>query len=218
MMTWMKVLWSAAAAVAATRSYLGTAVDTTVATTKTMTHNGGVRTGRWVVGIVSRMGGGTPADPTSVTFCGTALTKLVGQSNAANVTASIWISTADITSDGTDNVVATFATSQSATRSFLWAVNDLLSMAAGATAGSTADPGALDINTQSGGLAFAVSADVNSTATVTWTGLTEDYDGITLTFSYSAASAQIATGSTPLTVSVDYSAGTVFAACSVALR
>lgn len=208
-----------AGAPAVTAVFLQGVSNTVSSTSKTMTHNGGVRTGKWVVAIGSQQGSG-PLPPTSVTFCGVALTNLIGVSGASRVSSSLWVSTTDITTDGTDDVVATFGSNQANTISYLYAVDNLLSTTAIATSSSTVDPGALSLNTLAGGLVIGVSATGTAAGTMTWSGLTEQDDTVVGgSYNFSTAFGLAAAAETPRAVSADYvTTSTNFASCAVSLR
>jgi len=153
---------------------------TTSATSFTNTHNGGVRTGLWIVTVAYRKASsGTNSDPTSVTLAGTALTKMHGASLGVNGRqgVSIWISTTNITTDGTDDVVVSTSTSNDRCTTSLYKVGNIL--APGTTIDRTSDTGAalnLNNNSATGGVVMvAVGANGDPTA-FTWTGLTENSD------------------------------------------
>lgn len=189
------------------------------ATSFTHTHNGGVRTGKWVVAIATRRStAGTNSDPTSVTLAGTSLTKLIGNTNSRQ-NVSIWISTTDITTDGTDDVVATWASNvQGNALSSLYSITNLTSATPVATAVSSTSPSALSVNTSNGGCVIAIGMNQNTTA-FTWANVTEDFDSAPFggALQISGARADFASGSTPQTVTATHSS-TEASAASVSLR
>lgn len=200
-------------------TYLGSGNDAGAdSTTRTITLNGGVRTGKWAVALTSRKAtAGTNVAPTLVRFCGTALTMRKALIDGRNY-ASIWISTADITSDGTDNVVATWASEDQGQSTFamLYSLDNLQSTTAVATASSTASPGTLNVNVSAGGCVIACGINAG-TANYAWTGVTEDYDNLDGSNGRSSASGDFVSASTPRAVSVTHST-TEGAAVAVSLR
>jgi hypothetical protein len=186
-------------------------------TSRTMTHNGGVRTGKWGVVLMSRQGAAGPADATGVTFCGTTLTKLEGITGTGQMSTSIWISTNDITTDGTDDVVATFSSSQTRTVSVLYALDNLQSTTAVDTAEvANTSPATLDVDVSAGGVVLAGMC-CSGNATTSWSGLNEDVDQTDGSRTESAASGAFASASTPLAISATQNSSNA-AAVAVSLR
>jgi hypothetical protein len=204
---------------AATVTFQGAVGGTTTGVTSvTITHNGGVRTGKWVATVGSRKASaGTQTAPTNVTFCGTALTLVVAQAGSGDPRnlESIWISTTDITSDGTDNLVITWTNSSDRTMTSLYAVDNLVSTTATATASSTSGTPTLNLNVSAGGVIIAAGTNTNPTA-FTWTGLTEDDDQSVGggAEQFSTASGAFASAGTPQAVSATH--GATAAACVIA--
>lgn len=207
----------------ASRTYLGLGTDGVSSTTKTMPHTGaGVRTGRWVVTLAARQVTAGPADALTVTLNGVSLTKLVGQVAPAAMSTSIWISTTDITTDGTDTVVATFAAAQLRANSWLYAINGAKDAAfdtAGSTSGApTSNPAVLSVDMPAGGVGFGVNCYPADSASYVWTGLTEDFESA-VDQSYTVASGEFASASTPLSITSQASVVVENpAACSVSIE
>lgn len=187
---------------AASRTYLDFQTDLSGdSTSRTISVNGGARTGKVVVIVSSRKGtAGTNVNPSGVTLNGVALSAVIQQVSTRNYV-SIWISTSDITTDGTDTVVATWASvTQIRTSAAIYSVSGLDSTTAVATNQSTSSSATLSVNTSAGGLVFGGSF-THDTSNVTWSGLTEDQDAtVDAADRASAASALTASASTPLTI------------------
>jgi hypothetical protein len=188
------------------------------ATSFTHAHNGGVRTGKWAVAVAARRNSaGTNTDPSTVTLAGASLTKLVGNTNS-RTNVSIWISAADVTTDGTDGVVATWASdAQAGVFSSLYAIDNLQSSTAVATATSSTSPSALSVNVSAGGCVLGVGVNY-ANSTFTWTNITENTDVlVTGSLRASSAVADFASAATPKSVTATHSS-TEATACSVSLR
>lgn len=149
-------------------------------TSFTNTHAGSVRTGKCIVVVTYRKStAGTNTDPTAVTLAGTSLTKMHTASLCilARQAASIWISTTDVTTDGTDNVVITTATLNDKATSVLYEVNDLIAPGTtvdqiGVTGSSTPT-----LNNDASAGCVMIAVGINNVPTAfAWTGITEDYD------------------------------------------
>lgn len=195
-----------AVAAAATITFTdGTTTGGGGGTTQTATLNGGVRTGKWVVCVGSDATSGQ-VDPTSCSFAGTALTKAIGLSNTRSHS-SIWYSTTDITTDGTDDVSAVWASVSQNSGSMivsLYAVANVLSMTPTATTSSSATPSDLSINVSANGIVAGITLNRNSTTAV-WTGFSASNGDVEKTSGTMRDSTQhnsFSTAQTPAALSV----------------
>lgn len=156
----------------------------------------------------------------SLTVAGNAATKVKeidATADGFNTYCSIWILT--LTSGTSGNIVLNYSATDNGFPSIgVWAAYGLSSNTAVATASSTANGGSqtLSVNTNANGMVIAGMHNTNSTAAVSWTGLSGDY---TIQPSAGAqqasgASASNLSGSTPYVVTDSFSGGSL-GACGV---
>lgn len=132
---------------------------------------------------------------------------------------SSFIFSAKVPSETTGNVVVTLNRTVSRCGIGVWAVYDLKSNTATASASSTSlGVQTLSVNVQPGGVVVGTSfANVNPT--FTWSGLTEDYETVVEgDLEHSGASVVSRAGATPLAVTCTVATPTLATACSAAFR
>lgn len=178
------------------------------------------RTGKWIITVASRKGtSGTQVNPTTVTLNGTGLTSVIARTNTRQ-NVSIWISTTDITVDGTDTVATTWGTNQASARLAVavYAVDGPLNSTTsvdGAT-GTGGSP-SLNVNVSANGFVVGAATNLDGASNIVWTGITEDVDIYVPAASneeFSSASAYGLAAATPRTVSLSIS-GSVAEAAAV---
>ena len=143
--------------------------------------------------------GNTESEPTGVTIMGTAsTTKIVGVVGSGKVS-SIWLTDAPVTSNGTLTVIVALSSTNRAAIG-VWELFNI-NPTATATATSTASTLVLSHNTLAGGVSVATGNRLNNT-TMTWVGLTENYDenGGDAGGGHTGASLAHSSATTPLTI------------------
>lgn len=154
-----------------------------------------------IVGILGTSADGDPVTIGACTIGGVAATVAISQAGNANGhTANLII--AAVPTGATANIVVVANGPWANCAIGVWAAYDLTSITAVATAGSTADPTTLNLNTQSGDIVVAVMRATNGTAT-TWTGVTERFDTTVETMLYTGGEHTATSTETPRTVSGD---------------
>lgn len=141
-----------------------------------------------------------------------------GVDDGSNVAAFLTMYRAAGTSNTAINVVVTNGTFASifGGQCALWTLNDADTVVA-TTNAAVNDP-TLNTNTVTGGVAVAAVMGYNSTSgTTAWTGLTENFDSLIIftTDLFTGASANIATGATPRSISADISPDLVGSIASI---
>lgn len=140
----------------------------------------------------------------SLTVAGVAATSLIAINNNSSNNASLHI--AHVPAGTTGDIVVTAASGCTRMAIGVWAVYNLASETPKATASSTADPAALNVNTDNPGVVIAYVFGSQST-TVTWTGVTERFDE-TGEFNVSSGADHTVIGvEGPRTVTGDYASG-----------
>lgn len=196
-------------------SYIDSATITTNGSSFTFSSESlGTAGNRWIiVGIaancVSVSGGSAISSVTIGGITATIAKEQRGGSPGTDATAALAI--AYVPTGTTGDIVVTFAASYGTCSITWWAAYDLTSITAVATASSTADPSALNVNTAVGDLVAACVCSMNS-VTVTWTGVTERADFLSETQCCGVGDHTATTAETPRTVSGDFSATSAFKA------
>lgn len=189
----------------ATRTYLGFTSSETDGTSYTFSSQSlGTAQGdrRIVVAVMGRKETSSGEAPTGVTVGGVSASLVVSQQASGDRnSASLWI--AEVPSGSTGDIVVTFANTQQRCGVGWWAVYGLESSTATDTAATATSGGSLNIDVEAGGVAFGTANSGSASATFSWTGLTEDFDGAVGTSNgfMSGASIESASASTPLSVS-----------------
>jgi len=159
-----------------------------------------------VVGPVSNRAPGTTA--TAVTVGGISATSVIGQtSNNGEQRAELW--EAEVPTGTTADIVVTWAATADSCGIGVWAVYDAAASASD-TASDDGVPTLLEENLTipAGGVAISVACS-GSSATYTWTNLTEKYDAtVEGTVTFSGASDAFSTLQTSLLITATRSAGT----------
>jgi hypothetical protein len=137
-----------------------------------------VRTGEWVVTIAAQKGtSGNAANVTGVTLNGVSLTVVIDHKNSRTYT-GIWRSSSPISTDGTDEVIVTWASVEHNQIAMgCYAVDGIISMTPTASVElSGGAPAVLDLNVEAGGLLFGVTYN-RGAGTPTWAGSDSDPNG-----------------------------------------
>lgn len=197
------------------QAYLGKGDNTTApSTSRTMSFAGPARTGRMGVAIVSR-GVGSGDSPDTVSLNGVSFTKQAFVNNG-DLHASIWTSNANVTTTGTDSVIAVWPGLQEWSRAYAYKLDNLQSQTASATAtavgGGTKN---ISVNVPLYGVAIAVEADLD-VGGHTWTGATENHDDVISADSSTSGSVNVPAGATPQSITV--TAGSTAVAVAASFR
>lgn len=125
-----------------------------------------------VVGVVSS---GTSPSISGITIGGASATAMIEQAET-NLKIGLWI--AQVSSGATGDVVVTHTGTMLRCGVIVWAVYDLLSATPTATASDSAPPLSQSLTISAGGVGIGLADGYQngSTASWTWTGLTEDAD------------------------------------------
>jgi hypothetical protein len=99
----------------------------------------------------------------------------------------------------------------------VWAVYDLTSLTAVATAQSGDDPSVLNLNVQSGDIVVGVGFN-NTTSSSSWTGATERFDTSIEGANESGADHTATSTESPRTITLDWSASDRISSVSAAWR
>lgn len=183
-------------------------------TSRTMNFAGPSRTGRLAVAIVSRgVSGGD--SPDTVTVNGVSFTKQAFVNNG-DLHASIWTSNANVTTDGTDSVVAVWPGLQEWSRAYVHKLDNLESQTKSASVTATGSGTKnISVNVPLYGVAIAVEADLD-VGGHTWTGATENHDDVISGDSSTSGSVNVPAGATPQSITV--TAGSTAVAVVAAFR
>jgi len=141
-----------------------------------------------------------------VTIGGIAATKVAGGTNTTGGShhAEIWIAT--VPAD-TGDVVVTTSANFTRVHISVYSLYDLTSNTPNDTATSTANPSSLNCDVINKSISIGVRGDAKDAGVFTWTGLTEDYDYGTGTYSFTTASEFLTSAETPRTQSVTIGSG-----------
>lgn len=191
----------------------GTASPSTPSHTFTSVAIGTAAADRYVIVAVACRGGASQADVSSVTVAGVSCTQIGSDVNAgaSNSHLSLWLTNTVIASGATANIVVTMAAPYpQGVAVATWAVAGLQSTTPTDTDSTTTDAASVSSSAQAGGIlvAAAFSVDAMSSATHTWTGVTENFDGRSVTASSSMSGGSLAVAVTGnVSVSCDSTGG-----------
>ncbi len=176
-----KLLMQAAASVASV-VYAGNAAAAASGSPQTLSNVaiGTAAADRYVVVEVVLRTNGTQADASAVTVAGVSCTQIGTDVNSGSNHLSLWRTNSPIASGATANVVVTF-TNAANIGVATWAVTGLQSTTPTDTDTTTTDAASVTSTVSAGGIIVAAAYSVGLfPGTHTWTGVTEDFDSISV--------------------------------------
>lgn len=133
-----------------------------------------------VVAVALRASGGSQSDASAVTVGGVSCTQIGTDVNSGNNHLSLWRTNSPIASGTTANVVVTF-TNAANIGAATWPVTGLQSTTPTDTDTTTTDAASVTSTVSAGGIIVAAAYSVGiSAGTHTWTGVTEDFDSLSV--------------------------------------
>lgn len=135
---------------------------------------------RYIFVAVSLGTNGSQADCSAITVAGTACTQIGTDVNSGSNHLSLWRTNSPVSSGTGADIVITYRNSQKIGIS-IWAVTGLQSTTPTDTDTTTTDAASVTSTVSAGGIIVAAAYSVGlSAGTHTWTGVTEDFDSLSV--------------------------------------